>query len=99
MNRINSVVFAGIAGFDRYLSGRGSSGWLRPWLVLQRPTLCAAGRRTGYGGRDYGPPVIGGRQLRLDLGGGRDEARYSPPNPRFKTWKMPAELHRSGRPL
>jgi hypothetical protein len=26
-----------------------------------------------------------GPQLRLDLGG-RDEARYSPPNPAFKTW-------------
>jgi hypothetical protein len=24
--------------------------------------------------------------LRLDLGGRRDEARYSPPNPAFKTW-------------
>jgi hypothetical protein len=40
----------------------------------------------GYGGpyqRDYGPP---GPQLRLDLGGRRDEPRYSPPNPGFKTW-------------
>jgi hypothetical protein len=24
--------------------------------------------------------------LRLDLGGRQDEARYSPPNPAFKTW-------------
>jgi hypothetical protein len=32
--------------------------------------------------RYYEPP---GPQLRLDLGG-RDEARYSPPNPAFKTW-------------
>jgi hypothetical protein len=30
--------------------------------------------------RDRGPP------LRFDLGGRRDEARYSPPNPAFKTW-------------
>jgi hypothetical protein len=32
--------------------------------------------------RYYEPP---GPQLRLDLGG-RDEARYSPPNPAYKTW-------------
>ena len=40
----------------------------------------------GYGGpygRDYGPA---GAQLRLDLGGRRDEGRYAPPNPRFRTW-------------
>jgi hypothetical protein len=35
---------------------------------------------------DYGPPVDRGPGLRLDLGGRRDEARYSPPNPAFKTW-------------
>jgi hypothetical protein len=27
-----------------------------------------------------------GPELRLDLGGRRDEARYFPPNPSFKTW-------------
>ena len=32
-----------------------------------------------------GGPSPYGPQLRLDLGG-RDEARYSPPNPAFKTW-------------
>ena len=36
--------------------------------------------------RDYGPPADRGPQLRFDLGGRRDEARYSPPNPAFKTW-------------
>src|SRR6266540_2648478 len=36
--------------------------------------------------RDYGPPVDRGPGLRLDLGGRRDEARYGPPNPAFKTW-------------
>ena len=35
--------------------------------------------------RDYGPPVVHGPQLRLDFDR-RDEARYSPPNPAFKTW-------------
>src|SRR6266436_8703421 len=34
-----------------------------------------------------GPPIERGPVLRFDLGGGRrDEARYSPPNPAFKTW-------------
>lgn len=44
----------------------------------------------GYGEpryeRGYGPPVERGPQLRLDLGGRRDEGRYSPPNPAFKTF-------------
>jgi hypothetical protein len=34
--------------------------------------------------RYYEPPVAG-PQLQLDFGQG-DEARYSPPNPAFKTW-------------
>jgi hypothetical protein len=34
---------------------------------------------------DYGPPVDRGPQLRLGPGG-REGARYSPPNPAFKTW-------------
>jgi hypothetical protein len=33
---------------------------------------------------DYGPPV--GPGLTIDLGGRRDQPRYSPPNPAFKTW-------------
>src|SRR5215831_5888296 len=32
----------------------------------------------------YGPAA--GPGLRLDLGGRRDEGRYFPPNPAFKTW-------------
>jgi hypothetical protein len=42
----------------------------------------------GYGPpveRGYGPPVDRGPQLRLGPGG-REGARYSPPNPTFKTW-------------
>jgi len=35
--------------------------------------------------RYYEPPVAGPPQLWLGLGG-RDEPRYSPPNPAFKTW-------------
>src|SRR5262245_16203146 len=49
--------------------------------------------RGDYGppARYYGPPAgyyappPAGPQLRIDLGG-RDEARYAPPNPAFKTW-------------
>src|SRR3954462_6085503 len=44
----------------------------------------------GYGPppyeRGYGPPVERGPQLRLDLGRRRDEGRYSPPNPAFRTF-------------
>ena len=36
--------------------------------------------------RDYGLPVDRGSQLRLDFGGRGDNARYFPPNPRFKTF-------------
>jgi hypothetical protein len=36
--------------------------------------------------RGYEEPEDRGPQLRLDLGGRRDESRYSPPNPNFKTW-------------
>src|SRR5256885_8808225 len=43
--------------------------------------------------RDRGP------QLRLDLGGRRDEARYSPPNPAFKTWNnLPPHFTLQDRP-
>ena len=42
-------------------------------------------RDRGYDERGYGPPVERGPQLRLDLGR-RDESRYSPPDPRFKTF-------------
>src|SRR5947208_9069732 len=56
----------------------------RGWYYNGR--RCVPEDGPGYGRpyeRDYGPP---GPQLRLDLGGRRDEPRYSPPNPRFKTW-------------
>ena len=41
----------------------------------------------GYGyRRDYERRDDRGPQFRLDLGGRRDEGRYSPPNPSFKTF-------------
>jgi hypothetical protein len=47
------------------------------------------GYRGDYGppARYYEPPVAGPPQLWLGLGG-RDEPRYSPPNPAFKTWNL-----------
>ena len=52
---------------------------------------CVPEEGPGYRG-DYGPPgrydepPVAGPLLRFDLGGRRDEPRYSPPNPAFKTW-------------
>jgi hypothetical protein len=40
-------------------------------------------RYYGPPGRYSEPPTVVGPQLRL---GGREEPRYSPPNPAFKTW-------------
>ena len=51
----------------------------------------------GYGPpsyeRGYGPPVERGPQLRLDLRGRRDEGRYSPPNPAYKTFNNCPQFH------
>jgi hypothetical protein len=35
-------------------------------------------------GRDYGTPVVHGPQAQIDIG--RDDVRYHPPHPAFKTW-------------
>ena len=84
MNRITSVVFAGIAGLIVISTvAEAADGCGRGMYYNGR--RCVPQDDDGYGRREYGPP-IGGPTLRLDLGGGRDEARYSPPNPRFKTW-------------
>jgi hypothetical protein len=80
MNRIASIFFAGIAALVVISTvAEAADGCGRGWYYN--------GRRCVPQDDDpgYGPPVRG-PQLRLDLGGGRDEARYSPPNPRFRTW-------------
>jgi hypothetical protein len=63
-----------------------ADGCGRGWYYNGR--RCVPQDGPGYGpySRDYGPPVDRGPQLRLDLGGRRDEGRYSAPNPAFKTW-------------
>jgi hypothetical protein len=61
-------------------------GWYyngRRCVPMDEPGYGYRGEPPRYRG-DYGPPV--GPGLRLDLDGRRDEARYSPPNPAFKTW-------------
>jgi hypothetical protein len=84
MNRITSVVFAGIAGLIVISTvAEAADGCGRGMYYNGR--RCVPQDDDDYGRRDYGPPV-GGPTLRLDLGGGRDDARYSPPNPRFRTW-------------
>jgi hypothetical protein len=46
---------------------------------------CVPEDEPGYGpGRGYYEDR--GPGIRLDLGGRRDETRYRPPNPSFKTW-------------
>jgi hypothetical protein len=58
-------------------------------LLVTNATMVLPPSQRGYGPppsqRDYGPPDRG-PQLRLDLGGRREEGRYSPPNPAFKTF-------------
>src|SRR3954463_455346 len=86
MNRIPSVVFAGIAALVVISTVAEAADGCGRGMYYNGRRCVPQDDEPGYGRRDYGPPVIGGPQLRLDLGGGRDEARYSPPNPRFKTW-------------
>ena len=84
MNHLTSVVFVGVAGLIVMSTvAEAADGCGRGMYYNGR--RCVPQDDDGYGRRDYGPP-IGGPTLRLDLGGGRDEVRYSPPNPRFRTW-------------
>jgi hypothetical protein len=94
MSRITAV-FVGLAALTivstvaEARDGCGS-GWYyngRRCVPQDEPGYYRPERRGYY--EDRGPGI------RLDLGGRRDEAGYRPPNP--KTWKLPAELHSSGR--
>jgi hypothetical protein len=70
--------------------GRGMFYNGRRCVPQEGPGYGPAPYQRGYGEpryeRGYGPPVERGPQLRLNLGGRRDEGRYSPPNPAFKTF-------------
>jgi hypothetical protein len=86
MSRITAL-FVGIAALTIVSTvAEAADGCGRGWYYNGR--RCVPQDEPGYGYRgDYGPPIERGPVLRFDLGGGRrDEARYSPPNPAFKTW-------------
>jgi hypothetical protein len=105
------ILFVGIAALAVIsTAAEALDGCGRGWYYNGR--RCVPQDEPGYGPpqRYYGPPPRyyepppryyepPGPQLRLDLGG-RDEARYSPPNPAFKdVEQLPAEFHGSGRPV
>ena len=74
MNRITSIVFAGIAGLILVSTVAEAADGCGRGMYYNGPRCVPQDDDGyGYGRRDYGPPVGG---LRLDLGGGRDEARY-----------------------
>ena len=84
MNRITALFF-GIAALTVISTvAEAADGCGRGWYYNGRRCVPQdePGYRPGYR-RDYYEDR--GPQLRLDLGR-RDEARYLPPNPSFKTW-------------
>jgi hypothetical protein len=93
MSRMTALV-VGVAALTIVCTvAEAADGCGRGWYYNGR--RCVPQDEPGYGyQRNYGPPqyrgdygpVDRGPGLRLDLGGRRDEARYSPPNPAFKTW-------------
>jgi hypothetical protein len=97
MNRITAL-FVGIAALTVISTvAEAADGCGRGWYYNGRrcvpqdepsyqPQYRGPQYEPGYRPRgDYGPPMERGPQLRL--GPGREEgARYSPPNPAYKTW-------------
>jgi hypothetical protein len=90
MSRITAL-FVGIAALTVIATvAEAEDGCGRGWYYNGRRCvpMDAPMYRRDYGPpveRGYGPPVDRGPQLRLGPGG-REGARYSPPNPTFKTW-------------
>jgi hypothetical protein len=88
MSRITAL-FVGVVALTSVIStvAEAADGCGRGWYYNGR--RCVPQDEPGYYAPryrdDYGPPAVYGPQLRLDLGR-RDEPRYSPPNPAFKTW-------------
>ena len=84
MNRITALFF-GIAALTVIATvAEAADGCGRGWYYNGR--RCVPQDERGYrpeyrrGYEDRGPGI------RLDLGGRRDESRFSAPNPGFKTW-------------
>ena len=87
MSRSTGLFFEIIALLAIATPAEAADGCGRGWYYNGRRCVPQDGPGSGSPyHRGYGPPVDRGPQFRLDLGGGRDEARYSPPNPRFRTW-------------
>jgi hypothetical protein len=90
MSRLTAL-FVGIAALTVIATvAEAEDGCGRGWYYNGRRCvpMDAPMYRRDYGPpveRGYGPPVDRGPQLRLGPGG-REGARYSPPNPTFKTW-------------
>jgi hypothetical protein len=89
MNRITILFAASLSAIS--IVAEAADGCGRGWYYNGR--RCVP-QEDGYGPpprSDYGPPAryreppVAGPQLGIDLGR-RDEPRYSPPNPAFKTW-------------
>jgi hypothetical protein len=81
--RRTTALFVGIAALSIISTvAEAADGCGRGWYYNGR--RCVPQDEPGYGYRrgyeDRGPGI------RLDLGGRRDERRYSPPNPAFKTF-------------
>jgi hypothetical protein len=100
MSHIAASLFAGIAALAVISTvAEAADGCGRGWYYNGR--RCVPQDGPGYGpppGPGYGQPPGGyyeprpryseppGPQLQLGLGDRRDEGRYSPPNPAFKTF-------------
>jgi hypothetical protein len=94
MSRIATALFAGIAALTVISTvAEAADGCGRGWYYNGRRCVPQDDEYGPPLRRDYGPPPRGyyreapvvEPQLRLDFGR-RDESRYSPPNPTFKTW-------------
>ena len=93
MRRITAL-FVGVAALTVVATvAEAADGCGRGWYYNGR--RCVPQDEPGYGPqyRGYGPPQYRGdyappveRGPQVFVGPGRDEPRYSPPNPAFKTW-------------
>jgi hypothetical protein len=81
------ALFAGVAALTVISTvAQAADGCGRGWYYNGR--RCVPQDEPGYYRREYRRDYYEDRGpgIRLDLGGRRDEPRYSPPNPAFKTF-------------
>jgi hypothetical protein len=85
--RRNTGLFLGIAALAIISTvAEAADGCGRGWYYNGRRCVPQDDDSDYRPRRGYEEPGVRGPQLRLDLGGRRDESRYSPPNPSFRTW-------------